>query len=69
MIPNIIVIDKSGPYTGADIKATHIVVRPRNKTKVLHGLRMFMPQIKFIVMTKKEFLDEFKKKINPDKTN
>lgn len=57
MLPNIIVIDQSGPYNGADIHANYMVVRERNKHKVINGLRMFMPDIKFEVMTKKEYID------------
>ena len=62
MLPNIIVVDKSGPYSGADIKATHIVVRQRQKDKVIRGLRMFMPNIDFKIMTKKEFIDAIDEK-------
>ena len=70
MLPNIIVVDKSGPYNGADIKAKCIVVRPRQKDKVIRGLRLFMPNIKFKIMTKKEFIDAInteKEKINPNR--
>lgn len=68
MLPSIIVVDKSGPYNGVDIKSTHMVVRPRQKDKALRGLRLFMPGIKFTIMTKKEFIDAIDKKEKENKT-
>ena len=62
MIPIIIVVDESGPSTGADIKPTHIVVRPEQKDTVINGLQMFMPNVDFKIMTKKEFINEINKK-------
>jgi len=69
MLPSIIVIDKSGPYTGADIHKNYIVVRPRQKHKVIQGLRMFMPNVDFKIMSKQEYLNEIKTQKNKNEAS
>jgi len=56
MIPRIIVVDKTGPRKGADIKKHHILVNNRNKKSLIDGLKIMLPETNFTVMNKEEFM-------------
>lgn len=59
MVLKIIVVDESGPETGASIHEKYILVRSENKQKLIEGLHLFMPNAKIIIKTKKEYLKEY----------
>lgn len=68
MLPNIVIVDKSGPYNGADIHKEFIVVRQRQKHKVVQGLRMFMPDVDFRIMSKQEYENEIEAAADTNQT-
>jgi hypothetical protein len=56
MIPNKIVISKFASEEGADITVDCVLVREKNKDKLIESLKKMLPDTEFIVMSETEYL-------------
>ena len=76
MVPELIIVDETGPKEGADIKPGCVVVRESNLKQIIEGFSFFMPDTEFKIYTKVEYeayqekekagkLDQAEKKADP----
>ena len=62
MIPNIIIVDESGPENGANVHTDCVVVRKDQVDKLKEGFALAFPDIEFKIYTKAEYETFTKKK-------
>lgn len=55
MVPELIIVDETGPKEGADIKPGCVVVRESNLKQIVEGFSFFMPDTEFKIYTKVEY--------------